>query len=65
MQVSRIAAALALTCATWLPAVAQDKPIELKLAHWVPPSHPLQKAMEDWGASLSKEIGRASCRERV
>jgi TRAP-type C4-dicarboxylate transport system substrate-binding protein len=34
------------------PAAAQDKPVALKLAHWVPPSHPLQKAMEDWGNSL-------------
>ena len=31
------------------PAAAQDKPFELKLSHWVPPSHPLQKALEDWG----------------
>ena len=23
------------------PAQAQDKTFELKLAHWVPPSHPL------------------------
>jgi len=29
-------------------ASAQDKTVELKLSHWVPPSHPLQKAMEDW-----------------
>jgi TRAP-type C4-dicarboxylate transport system substrate-binding protein len=36
------------------PATAQDKKIELKLAHWVPPSHPLQKAMEDWGSSIEK-----------
>jgi TRAP-type C4-dicarboxylate transport system substrate-binding protein len=35
-------------------AGAQDKPVSLKLAHWVPPSHPLQKAMEDWGASLQQ-----------
>ncbi|MBX9589944.1 MAG: TRAP transporter substrate-binding protein [Hyphomonadaceae bacterium] len=34
------------------PAAAQDKPVALKMAHWVPPSHPLQKAMEDWGNSL-------------
>ena len=27
---------------------------ELKLSHWVPPSHPLQKALEDWGASIEK-----------
>ena len=38
----------------WAPARAQDKPVHLKLAHWVPPSHPLQKAMEDWGSSLQK-----------
>jgi len=36
------------------PAVAQDKTFELKLSHWVPPSHPLQKAMEDWGSSIEK-----------
>jgi TRAP-type C4-dicarboxylate transport system substrate-binding protein len=24
-------------------AAAQDKTFELKLSHWVPPSHPLQK----------------------
>src|SRR6187401_2874277 len=35
-------------------AVAQDRTFELKLAHWVPPSHPLQKALEDWGASVEK-----------
>jgi TRAP-type C4-dicarboxylate transport system substrate-binding protein len=35
-------------------AWAQDKPVHLKLAHWVPPSHPLQKAMEDWGSSVQK-----------
>ena len=35
-------------------AQAQDKTFELRLAHWVPPSHPLQKALEDWGASVEK-----------
>jgi TRAP-type C4-dicarboxylate transport system substrate-binding protein len=34
------------------PAAAQDKPVHLKLSHWVPPSHPLQKALEDWGNSV-------------
>src|SRR5215467_7338618 len=38
-------------------ASAQDKNIELKLSHWVPPSHPLQKAMEDWGSSIEKASG--------
>jgi TRAP-type C4-dicarboxylate transport system substrate-binding protein len=35
-------------------ANAQDKIFELKLSHWVPPSHPLQKALEEWGASVEK-----------
>ena len=26
----------------------------MKLSHWVPPSHPLQKALEDWGSSIQK-----------
>src|ERR1700720_312609 len=38
-------------------ALAQDKTFELKLSHWVPPTHPLQKAMEDWGASVEKASG--------
>jgi TRAP-type C4-dicarboxylate transport system substrate-binding protein len=38
-------------------ASAQDKTFELKLSHWVPPSHPLQKAMEDWGASVEQASG--------
>jgi TRAP-type C4-dicarboxylate transport system substrate-binding protein len=38
-------------------AIAQDKTFELKLSHWVPPSHPLQKALEEWGASVEKDSG--------
>jgi TRAP-type C4-dicarboxylate transport system substrate-binding protein len=38
-----------------LPAAAQDKPVQLKLSHWVPPQHPLQKSMEEWLASVSKD----------
>ena len=38
-------------------AIAQEKNFELKLSHWVPPSHPLQKALETWGASVEKESG--------
>ena len=39
------------------PTLAQDKTFELKLSHWVPPSHPLQKALEEWGASVEKDSG--------
>lgn len=35
-------------------AAAQDKPVHLKLGHWVPPTHSLQKAMEEWGKSIEK-----------
>jgi TRAP-type C4-dicarboxylate transport system substrate-binding protein len=38
-------------------ASAEDKTFELKLSHWVPPSHPLQKSLEDWGASIEKDSG--------
>lgn len=48
------AGALALSLSA---AMAQDKTFDLKLAHWVPPSHPLQKALEDWGSSVEKASG--------
>jgi TRAP-type transport system periplasmic protein len=38
-------------------AFAQDKTVELKLSHWVPPTHPLQKAIEDWAGSIEKASG--------
>ena len=48
------AAGIAILLATAPLALAQDKTIELKLSHWVPPTHPLQKAMQEWGASVEK-----------
>ena len=50
---------MALLAAVALPAPgqAQDKVFELKLSHWVPPTHPLQKALEDWGAAVEKASG--------
>jgi TRAP-type C4-dicarboxylate transport system substrate-binding protein len=36
---------------------AQDKVFELKLSHWVPPSRPLQKSLEDWGAAVEQASG--------
>ena len=48
------AAGLALVLAAAPAAFAQDKTFELRLSHWVPPSHPLQKALEEWGASIEK-----------
>ena len=45
----------ALVCAG--AASAQEKTFELKLSHWVPASHPLQKALEEWGAAVEKDSG--------
>ena len=39
------------------PASAQDKPVTLKLSHWVPPAHPLQKAIQEWAEDVKKESG--------
>jgi len=49
-----VGAALA---ALTIPASGQDKTFSLRLSHWVPATHPLQKAMEEWGASVEKASG--------
>src|ERR1700742_3606807 len=46
-----------LLAASVTPALAQEKTFDLKLSHWVPASHPLQKALEDWGAAVEKASG--------
>ncbi|HYC13372.1 MAG TPA: TRAP transporter substrate-binding protein [Stellaceae bacterium] len=39
------------------PALAQDKTVQLKLAHWVPPAHPLHPALQAWAADIEKASG--------
>jgi TRAP-type C4-dicarboxylate transport system substrate-binding protein len=51
------AAALAALVCGATGALAQEKTFDLKISHWVPPSHPLQKALEEWGAAVEKESG--------
>jgi TRAP-type C4-dicarboxylate transport system substrate-binding protein len=46
-----LGAAIALSASV---ALAQDKQFDLRISHWVPPSHPLHKAMEEWGASIEQ-----------
>ena len=41
----------------YAPIGATAKDFQLKISHWVPPSHPLQKALEDWAASVKKDSG--------
>jgi TRAP-type C4-dicarboxylate transport system substrate-binding protein len=52
------AALLSMACVCGpAPARAQDKPVQLKLSHWLPPAHPLQAAIQDWADDLRKESG--------
>jgi TRAP-type C4-dicarboxylate transport system substrate-binding protein len=46
-----------LLAASVTPALGQEKTFDLKISHWVPASHPLQKALEDWGAAVEKASG--------
>src|SRR5512141_1432939 len=46
-----------LLAASVTPAFAQEKTFDLKLSHWVPASHPLQKSLEDWAAAVEKDSG--------
>jgi TRAP-type C4-dicarboxylate transport system substrate-binding protein len=50
-----LAPCLAAACV--MPALAQDKTVDLKISHWVPASHPLQKSLEDWAAAVEKASG--------
>jgi TRAP-type transport system periplasmic protein len=38
-------------------AAAADPVVQLKLSHWVPPTHPLHPALEAWAADIDKESG--------
>ncbi len=57
VAVTICAAAAAVALGLTSGAVAQEKTFDLKISHWVPPSHPLQKALEEWGASVEKDSG--------
>jgi TRAP-type C4-dicarboxylate transport system substrate-binding protein len=46
-----------LLAASVTPAFAEEQTFDLKISHWVPASHPLQKALEDWGAAVEKASG--------
>ena len=47
----RFAIALALGFAA-APALAQDAPVTLRLAHWLPQAHPLYATFDAWGGAL-------------
>ena len=50
--------AIMLVQPAWIaPAVAQDKPVNLRISLWVPPTHPLVQSIRDWAADMTKESG--------
>jgi TRAP-type transport system periplasmic protein len=55
----RIAGLCAAATALLLGAAAraQEKTITLKIAHWVPPQHPLHASLDMWGKSVEKASG--------
>lgn len=39
------------------PALAQDKPVNMKVSIWLPPAHPLVPATKAWADDIEKESG--------
>lgn len=50
-----IALAAAVLMATAGSALAQDKPVQLKMSSWVPPAHPLNPSFQAWAKDVEKE----------
>ena len=48
------AAALALGLLSMSQTRAQDKPVQLRFSHWVPPTHPMHAAAVAWADSIDK-----------
>ena len=54
----RLLVAIASLCVTTSTVTwAMDEPVQLIISHWVPPSHPLQAAIEDWASDIKKTSG--------
>ena len=52
-----VAIAAAFCAAAASPAIAQDKPVALKLSSWVPPQHPLNPSLIAWAEDIKKASG--------
>src|SRR5450755_3770193 len=52
---NKLAVALAIGLAVaGTAALAQDKPVDLKISIWLPPAHPLVPATKEWAADIEK-----------
>lgn len=54
MRVLLAIAAAAIAVASGSIAHAQDKPVQLRFSHWVPPTHPMHAAAAAWTESINK-----------
>ena len=54
MKFARIFLGALAASAVSIAASAQDKSVELKFSHWVPATHPIVKASEEWAQSITK-----------
>jgi TRAP-type transport system periplasmic protein len=53
MRLLRNLAMIVVVALSMTSARAQDTPVELKFAHWVPPTHPMHAAAQAWAASIN------------
>jgi TRAP-type C4-dicarboxylate transport system substrate-binding protein len=53
-RIAIVTAAALIAAALTGAAHAQDKPVELRFSHWVPPGHPMHPAVEAWAESIRK-----------
>src|SRR5918912_685554 len=56
-MMQKLALCVCLAVAIVLPALAQDKQVDLKISLWVPPAHPLVPATKEWAADIEKASG--------
>lgn len=55
--VTRMIVTAAIAACAPATAWAQDKPVELRFSHWVPPTHAMHGTILEWGKSIEKESG--------
>jgi TRAP-type C4-dicarboxylate transport system substrate-binding protein len=51
---SHLIAAAVIALAATSAATAQDKPVQLRFSHWVPPTHPMHASAVAWADSINK-----------
>ena len=62
-RATRLLAATLLVVASWSAHAQPDAPLELKVSHYLPPNHTVQKVLEDWAQEIeARSAGRLKLR---